>query len=295
MTAPMSHSFNELLLRYQQEYFPHLTPGTRYAYGLLFRRLGKRYGELAVETLTPDVLRAWRDELQQTRTSGTVRVYMGALAGALRFAVEELEWLPSHPMARVRKPPKAPERVRFLDEDERSRLLAACQQSRNPFLSTLVLLALTTGARKNELRRLQWTDVDLRQGFLKLSRTKNGEKRSVPVVGPALDRLRAQAEAARPGWVFPSHRSTGPVGFQKAWERARDRAGLLDFRWHDLRHTAASYLAMSGASLREIAEILGHKTLQQTMKYAHLTAPHTTGIVERMAAQFLTPPADGRP
>ena len=74
---------------------------------------------------------------------------------------------------------------------------------------------------------------------------------------------------------------------EKAWNVARKRAGLVDFRWHDLRHTAASYLAMSGASLREIAEILGHRTIKQTMKYTHLVEPHTRGVLEKMARQFL--------
>lgn len=79
------------------------------------------------------------------------------------------------------------------------------------------------------------------------------------------------------------------AGDLTAWELARERAGLEDFRFHDLRHTAASYLAMSGASLLEIAEILGHKTLSMVKRYAHLSAPHLAGVSERMAAKFLTP------
>jgi integrase len=214
---------------------------------------------------------------------------MAVLSGVLTVAVVDLDWLPSHPMGKVRKPPGPAERVRFLDADERTRLLAACQQSRQHSLYMVVLLALTTGARKTELRRLRWPDVDLEQGVLKLARTKNKEKRAVPVVGQALARLRELAAAGQAGWVFPSAYSPQPVAVDKAWQVARRRAGLVDFHFHDLRHTAASWLAMSGASLREIAEILGHKNIKQTMKYAHLTAPHTRGVLERMAAQFLEP------
>jgi integrase len=72
-----------------------------------------------------------------------------------------------------------------------------------------------------------------------------------------------------------------------AWEQARTRAGLEDFRFHDLRHSTASYLAMSGASLVEIAEVLGHKTLQMVRRYAHLSEAHTAGVVERMVGRFL--------
>ena len=68
----------------------------------------------------------------------------------------------------------------------------------------------------------------------------------------------------------------------RAWHKARKRAGIDDFRWHDLRHSAASYLAMNGASLAEIAEILGHKTLAMVKRYAHLSEAHTARVVERM-------------
>ena len=283
----IDHTLDALLTIYEHDYVPHLTPATQYYYRWLFRGLRCQYGRLPLQDLTPAWLRAWRDTLRQRLAPGTVRTYMAVLSGVLRIAVVDLEWLEVHPMDKVRKPPKAEDRVRCLDEDERARLLAACQRSRNPALYLLVLLALTTGARKTELRRLRWSEVDITHGSLQLIRTKNGEKRRVPIVGQALTRLQALAEGAQAGWVFPSADGQRPVTMEKAWNVARTRAGLVDFRWHDLRHTAASYLAMSGASLREIAEILGHRTIKQTMKYTHLVEPHTRGVLEKMARQFL--------
>jgi integrase len=80
------------------------------------------------------------------------------------------------------------------------------------------------------------------------------------------------------------------VWIDRVFHQAVMRAGIVDFRFHDIRHTAASYLAMSGASLRDIAEILGHRNIQQTMIYAHLVESHTRGVVERMVHRFLRPP-----
>ena len=179
-------------------------------------------------------------------------------------------------------------RVRFLDDEERHRLLKACQVSHNPHLFTLVLLALTTGARRNEMLQLRWDAVDLERGLLQLTQTKNKERRAVPVRGEALDLLRRQHhEHPQEAWVFARWDAQGPTHFEQAWQTAKRRAELVNFHFHDLRHTAASYLAMSGATLHEIATILGHKTLKMTMRYAHLTTGHTGAIIERMVKHKL--------
>jgi site-specific recombinase XerD len=82
--------------------------------------------------------------------------------------------------------------------------------------------------------------------------------------------------------VFPNTTGTKPLGIRNAWLNAVQRAGLVDCRFHDLRHSAASYLAMNGASLAEIAEVLGHKSLSMVKRYAHLSEAHTAGVVARM-------------
>ena len=83
-------------------------------------------------------------------------------------------------------------------------------------------------------------------------------------------------------WLFPRADGQSPIDIRKAWENARDAAGLVDFRFHDLRHSTASYLAMSGASQLEIAEVLGHRTLQMVRRYAHLSESHVKGLVTEL-------------
>src|SRR5262249_51780504 len=157
------------------------------------------------------------------------------------------------------------------------------RQSRNPLLYAVVVVALGTGGRKNEVRRLRWEQVDLPGEQVRFIKTKTHRARAVPVVGEPLTILHQLAQQRRTDvpWVFPSWRGKEPVAIDSAWETARNHAQLEDFHFHDLRHTFASYLAMSGASLRDIAEVLGHVNLQMTLRYTHLMPSHTRGVVER--------------
>jgi integrase len=122
-----------------------------------------------------------------------------------------------------------------------------------------------------------------------LLETKNNERRAVPIVGLAhkvLSDLREVRQIDIP-LVFPGNKNPQkPIDIRNIWDDAVAKAKLQDFRFHDLRHTAASYLAMNGATLAEIAEILGHKTLQMVKRYAHLSDAHTAGVVERMSSKI---------
>jgi integrase len=110
-----------------------------------------------------------------------------------------------------------------------------------------------------------------------LDDTKNGESRILPLVGHVLEVMCQHAQHS--DWVFPSQCGTKPADIRKGWENAVERASIEDFRFHDLRHTAASYLAMQGCSLIEIAEILGHRDLSMTKRYAHLSTNHLRGVL----------------
>jgi integrase len=121
-----------------------------------------------------------------------------------------------------------------------------------------------------------------------LNETKNNERRAVPLVEHALSvmrRLRRPIDADA-DLVFGYNRKNKTPNLRTAWNQALRRAEIQDFRFHDLRHTTASYLAMNGASLAEIAEILGHKTLQMVKRYAHVSEQHTARVVAVMNARM---------
>ena len=119
-------------------------------------------------------------------------------------------------------------------------------------------MALSTGARQGELLNLRWEDLDLRKGLAHLNNTKNDEPRFLPLIGLVKNALRAMQRPINGGYVFHALSNTERPysGFRKHWDRAVLTAQLEDFRFHDLRHTAASYLAMDGASSLEIGDVL---------------------------------------
>lgn len=223
--------------------------------------------------------------LGSPRSPATVNRYLAALSHAFTIAVNEWGWLDDSPMRKVKKPKEPRGRIRFLSDSEREELLKACKESNNPYLYPVVVLALSTGMRQGEVLGLPWENVDLHQGRITLHETKNDERRVVPLTGKALELLKEHSKVKRidtpllfPGKVYPNK----PIDLRAPWETALETAKIEDFRFHDLRHSAASYLAMNGASLAEIAEVLGHKTLQMVKRYAHLSEAHTAGVVGRM-------------
>ncbi len=148
----------------------------------------------------------------------------------------------------------------------------------------MAVLALSTGARYGELLNLTWDVVDMKRSVITLHDTKNGERRVLPLVGHAKDIIIQHSKVRRldTKLLFPNRAGDKPAHIRTAFENARKKAQIEDFRFHDLRHSAASYLAMNGASLAEIADILGHKTLQMVKRYAHLSEAHTSKVVASM-------------
>lgn len=252
-------------------------------------------GPKTLADITPPLLAEYRDKLAsghpgtEARGPATVNRYLAALSHCLTVAVKEYQWLPDNPLRKVSKPPEPRGRVRFLADDERARLLAECQASSNPFLFPVVVLALSTGMRQGEIMTLEWNDVDLTRGWLTLRDTKNKERHGVPLAGKALALLQEHARLRRrldTPLLWPGKNPQQPIDLRKPWESALQRAGIEDFTFHDLRHSAASYLVMNGASLNEIAEVLGHKTLKMVKRYAHLSEAHTAGVVAAMNAKL---------
>jgi len=257
-------------------------------------------GSYALADVTPSLIAQYRDTLAggvtirgTQRSPATVNRYLGALSHAFTIAVKEWEWLDDSPMRKVRKPTESRGRVRFLSDDERARLLKVCKESSNAFLYPVVVLALSTGMRKEEIMGLSWDDVDLNRGRAILHETKNGERRAVAIAGHALELLKEMNKVRRIDgkFIFPSKEITPqkpqkPMDLRTPWVTAVKKAELSDFKFHDLRHSAASYLAMNGASLAEIAEVLGHKTLQMVKRYAHLSEGHTARVVESMNSKI---------
>jgi len=223
-----------------------------------------KIGDYTLADATPALIGEYRDELlegtthlKSKRSPATVNRYLAALSHCFTIAVTEWGWLEDSPMRRVRKPQESRGRVRFLSDDERIRLLEACKESESPFLYTIVVLALSTGARLSEITTLKWNQVDLGRGLITLYETKNKEIRSLPLAGHASKQIKSLNKIRRidTDLLFPSDKDKKqPANIRWSWDKVVEETKLEDFRFHDLRHSAASYLAMNGATLVEIAD-----------------------------------------
>jgi integrase len=172
---------------------------------------------------------------------------------------------------------KEEQRTRYLGSDnthdELNEFNAALDDEENIDLRDFLILSMWTGARRGSILSMRWENINFIQKTWYVPAPKNGKPYSVQLLADALTvlkRRRTEVPSSSP-FVFPSDSKTGHLmGVKRAWADFRDRVGLHDFRVHDLRHSHASFLAMSGASLPTIAAALGHESLQSTKRYAHL-------------------------
>ena len=171
-------------------------------------------------------------------------------------------------------------RVRFLAKDEEDRLRKEIGEEHWP----KVAAAQYTGIRRSNLFALRWADVNFDTGVVSVRLSKSGEGYHVPMNAELRGILRALPSRMRSVWVFPSETGETPLSSQNFVNRvftpAVKRATIPDFHWHDLRRTFASRLAMAGVDLRTLQELMGHKTIAMTLRYAHLSPAHKLAAVE---------------
>ncbi len=222
----------------------------------------------------------------------TYNRHLAVLSSILDFAIVQQtdstldEYIKSNPCKDVRSLTVDNKIVRYLSDQEKPRLLKAAKDIGGKFYLKVVL-ALTTGMRKGELDQLHWNDIDFERGLAILTDTKNGSPRHTPIPSITLNELKKYRELGNlllfPSSVDPNQ----PFDFRKQWARCLKNANITDFRWHDLRHDTASTLARDGRTLKEIAEILGHKSLASTDRYTHLSTAHKSQVLNDTMAKSI--------
>jgi integrase len=231
-------------------------------------------------TITPEQVEHTLFNLKaEHRKPGTIHRYFTVLKAILN-RVTELKVVRAEICQRVRAPKYDNEIVRYLTDAQRETLLGALL----PKYNGLVVVALNTGLRQGELLRLTWADVDWQTGILTVSRTKGGKSRPVPmnsIVQDLLSHLKLQGQVPTDNRLFPFRDRS----MRRVFERAVKKAGLQPFRFHDLRHTFASRLAMQGENDRTIMALGGWKSPAMLSRYAHLSPAHLWKAVEGLVQQ----------
>lgn len=282
------HSLGQLIDRYITDVLPKKPKSIRkQSAQLLWWK--KRIGHILLINVTPAVIVEQRDKFAREampngilRSPATVARYLAVLSHAFTIAVREWGWVEDSPMRKMSKPREPKGRVRFLDDFERSRLLSACKNSKNSLLHLIVVIALSTGMRRGEILNLSWKDLYLEDKKIILEETKNGERRFVPLAEYVSELLTAYSKCRRLDsfLVFPSKNNPEKsIDIRNAWEKALQEADIKDFRFHDLRHSFASALAMNKATQTELRILLGHKSPSMTARYAHIAETYGAKIV----------------
>jgi len=194
-------------------------------------------------------------------------------------------------------------RLRYLSREEYDRLIEAAKQIKtSPYLVEKIVPAAHTGLRRGSLFNLRWAQIDFASRVMRIPRTKSGRPYSVPLNATALSTLQALHDNREPVSPYVSRIGSGPnagepvMAIKNGFHAALELAEIQDFTWHDLRHTFASWLMMRGASLRSVAELLGHASMKMTMRYAHLSPAFLSAEVSLLdpPPPAPEPPAKGK-
>lgn len=262
--------FGDLMHRYLAE----VTPQKRAADEEAIRLRGLLKHSLAscsLEGLTVARVAQWRNERMTQVSGSTVNRDMNLLGHVIEIARREWELdFEVNPFQRVRRPSHGPSRERRLLPSEEAALLEACAATLNPYVLPIIVLALETAMRRSEIVGLEWERVYLSEPSVQLTQTKTGTPRGVALSRRAvvtLSALRPVGGEGLKGSVFPG---LTPNALKLAFRRAVERAGITDFRFHDLRHEATSRLFEKGLSVMEVASITGHQDVRMLRRYTHL-------------------------
>lgn len=238
-------------------------------------------GHLMLSQVDRDLIDSIGERKAKQSSQSNANRYLALIRSILRRARDDWEWLDHIPKVRLYRESKR--RVRWITRDEAAKLL----QELPPHLGEMARFALSTGLRQRNVSYLRWDQVDMlrKVAWIHADEAKSGRAIAVPLNEDALETLRRRLQQ-HPEYVFTYQGKPVERCTTRAWERACERAGIEDFRWHDLRHTWASWHVQSGTSLQELMELGSWTTFEMVMRYAHLAADHLRTAACRIDGTF---------
>ena len=217
-----------------------------------------------IAQITTKAIAEYRNMRLKTVKPATVYQELALLRRMFNVAIKEWEWFKDNPVSRLSfSVGNRNARVRWLTMEEDKLLL---EKATNPaWLRSLLTVALHTGMRRGEILDLRWQNVDLLKRLIRIVKSKNGEMRSIPMSNTLVNLFKEMNVRDISGRVFPISKSS----VRHAFDKVVEKVNLKDFRFHDLRHSFATRLVQNGVDLYKVKELLGHKTITMTMRYAH--------------------------
>lgn len=245
--------------------------------------LKKRFGSLYLHEITSLAIEKLKSERIKEVSPATVNRTLAVLKSMFNRAIA---WgkAKNNPCRLVKMFKENNQRLRFLEKEEINKLLDNCCGHLKP----IVIVALNTGMRKSEILGLKWHDVDFKRNIIHLYDTKNGEKREVPMNEIVKRTLIGVPKNPDSPYIYCDNNAHNYGDIKKSFLTAVKKSGIINFHFHDLRHTFASHLVMAGVDLNTVRELLGHKSLEMTLRYSHLSPDHKKRAVDVLSRQMDT-------
>ncbi len=244
-------------------------------------RLIQAFGEKALSEITTQDVERLKAHLGREVSKATVNRHLALLGGVFNKAIAWKK-TKANPVNEVKKFRENNERIRYLTEEEESRLRAVFPERH----WAKVEAAFHTGMRRAEEFNLMWSNVNFNTRTITIPQSKNGEMRHIKMNERVAEIFRNLPTRLKGEWVFPSNAGRTPLNannfVNRVFKPALSKAEISDFHWHDLRHTFASRLTMAGVDLRTVQELMGHKTIKMTLRYSHLSPTHTLEAVNKL-------------
>jgi len=281
--APKTDTFNDFAPKYLKNQKPLLSERAyERSRGIVESHLTKAFGPMRLSDIRNADVKKYVSDRSAEVSPGTVIRELNALKHLLNCAVEA-ELIPINRAHGVKHPKDRPGRLRFLQPTELRVVYEACPLWLRPIVAVLV----TTGMRRGEALGLRWLDIDREGRQIMLPQTKNGDGRVVHLNATACQAFDSiSKKGSKPTDPVFTGEQLSPENVSLAFLRTCRKVGIADFRLHDLRHTCASWLRMSGGDLQDVAKILGHRDLRMTNRYAHLSSAHLGIAVGRLDGIF---------
>ena len=267
-------------------------------YAVMYNWWNDKIGKIKIKELSASILSSCKQALitekifvgkrETTRSNNTINKYLMCMSAVLTYATNELELIDMNPMSKIRAMDKPSSRTRFLSNEEREILSANCKKH-SLMIYIFYLISYKTGGRFNEVRHLQVKDLDFQNNRVYFLDTKNKTHRGVHLDAITLGLIKEYMEIneIESGYIFRNNKKGIELfEIKGVLNQIIKESGIKDFRIHDIRHSTASKMAEEGASLLEIAEVLGQKSLTVARNYSHLTKKHTEELLASIMDKY---------
>lgn len=216
--------------------------------------------------------------IEEGMSKATVNRELACLKSLFNRAIEDRK-VEENPVCKVKFFREENKRLVFLEEDEIHKFLDACPN----YLEPIVVIAIYTGMRRGEILNLKWRDIDIKRELIHVLDTKNGEKKEIPMNDEVKRIFIKTPRHKGSDYIFYNSNGKPYKDIRSAFKKALKKSGVKKedgFRFHDLRHTFASHLVMNGVDLNTVSKLLGHKSIQMTLRYANLSPKHKKRAVD---------------